>query len=246
MKFLIAVAAICMAGLVIAQQAQPVDQGRLVAEILATRGEVLLNNSRATIQNLYKEGKGHLASAVEHQVVLVEALVVDLKAQVANISKTHAVHHLHVIEEELLHLENRIGEELYIITHIGDDHTQQHQNGSDTTTAKLVAHAQSVIHQAQEALKAHPNSREASSIKAEIAAIEKLVVAIQAHPSPAEFKQEAQQLARHEQTLAQLVERANHTRQGQPLHPANPPATHFGHPTTPSSQPSSEIGRAHV
>ena len=144
--------------------------------------------------------------------MLVEALALDLKASLANATKEHSVHHVHVIEEDLLFFENRISEELYIITHLGDGHHEEHKSGTDTMAQKLVAHAISVIHQAEEAVMQdkHIRMQDAAAINHEIGEIRKLIKVIEGHPSAAELKAEATQLAKHEESLKTLVERARH------------------------------------
>lgn len=187
-----------------------------MAEVLAKRAEALITGTKAVLAELYKQGKGHLASSIEHQIVLVEALTLDLKKSLADTSKHPSVHHVHVIEEDLLWLENRISEELYIITHLGDGHHEEHKNGTDTMAQKLVAHANSIIHQAEEILKDGTTIRlrDARDMAHEIGEIKKLIKAIEAHPSAAELKAEATQLAKHEESLRTLIERAKHPHHG--------------------------------
>ena len=106
-----------------------------------------------------------------------------------------------------------LGEEIAIIFKLSDhDHHGEHQSGTDTMAQKLVAHANSVIHQAEEILKDGTiRLREAREMTHEIEEIKKLIKAIEAHPNAAELKAEATQLAKHEETLRTLVERAKHS-----------------------------------
>jgi len=221
MKFAALIVAVCMIGAAIAQPAQP-QPGREVAESLEKRAAALLASSRAAVQELMREGRGNLVSAIEHQLVEVEALALALKTQLADTTHQHSVHHLHVIEEDLLYLENRISEELAIARNVSPN--QPEHPGTDSAAAKLVAAANSIVAQAQEAVKAHPNTRETNAINAEIVEIQKLTKAIAtANPNGAQFQLEAQQLARHEQTLQQLVERLSGRPHSQPMQPVNPP-----------------------
>ncbi|KAH9390484.1 hypothetical protein TYRP_022981 [Tyrophagus putrescentiae] len=77
---------------------------------------------------------------------------------------------------------------------------------------KLVAHAISVIHQAEEAVMQdkHIRMQDAAAINHEIGEIRKLIKVIEGHPSAAELKAEATHLAKHEESLKTLVERARH------------------------------------
>lgn len=94
---------------------------------------------------------------------------------------------------------------------MGDGHHGDH-NGSDTMAAKLVAHANSVIHQAEEILKDSTiRQRDAREMNHEVNEIKKLIKLIEGHPSAAELKAEATQLAKHEESLRTLIERAKHS-----------------------------------
>lgn len=73
----------------------------MVVELLIRRGELLVENTLHEINELRKQGHEHLVFALEHQTALVEALVVDLKIQVHDLNKTHAIHHLHVIVRQI-------------------------------------------------------------------------------------------------------------------------------------------------
>lgn len=84
-----------------AQAPAPGQQTRLLAEALEKRGEALLTRVKAELEKLRHEGHWHLASALDHQEVIVEALVLTLKAQLANKDFLHNIHHIHVIEEVL-------------------------------------------------------------------------------------------------------------------------------------------------
>ena len=53
---------------------------------------------KKTLEELRTSGHWHLAGSLDHQAVLVESLVIDLKAQLANKDAVHHIHHIHVIE----------------------------------------------------------------------------------------------------------------------------------------------------
>lgn len=66
----------------------------------------LLHRVRETLETLRKEGHWHLAGSLEHQAVMVEALGLDLYRMTQE--KEIHIHHIHVIEEDLLFLEVKI------------------------------------------------------------------------------------------------------------------------------------------
>lgn len=78
------------------------NPGRQLAETLEKRAAALVQRIKHTLQELRQSGHGHLTSGLEQQEILVEALAVDLKAQLANKDYIHHLHHVHVIEEVLL------------------------------------------------------------------------------------------------------------------------------------------------
>ena len=169
------------------------------------RGEALYEKTLHEIETLEKSGHGHLVHALENEAALVEALTVDLKIQIHDLNKTHAFHHLHVIEEELLHRENRISEELVIIQETIKNH--QHQGHND---AALIAKGEELIKKAKAILAKDDHSREAHAIEAEMFKIEDLITAIKAKPNSPDLKKEEEQLARHEKTITQLIARLEH------------------------------------
>ena len=143
-----------------------------------------------------------MLSAIEHELVLLEALALDLSK---NAGKPD--HHLHVIEEDLLFLENRIAEELHILR------THDHEN-KNHTLAHLLEQGHMLIHAAQEVLRIEPNVKEASTLKSEMAVIEKLVKELQAKPAGADLKKDEEALARHERTLRNVLERISERNKG--------------------------------
>lgn len=199
MKFIFGVVFLCI-GAVAAQAPAPGQQTRLLAEALEKRGEALLTRVKAELEKLRHEGHWHLASALDHQEVIVEALVLTLKAQLANKDFLHNIHHIHVIEEDLLHLENEIADELRVIENV-----RQHQHQGHNQS-QLVEKAESLIKQAQEALAHHGHLPEARGIQHEVAFIEALLKEIKARPSP--DPKDEQALAKHEQSLQVLLEKA--------------------------------------
>ena len=67
------------------------------------RGERLLNESREIAHALREQHKGHLLGAIEHEEVILEALVVDMKEQLKHVTPQN-IHHIHILEEDLVGL----------------------------------------------------------------------------------------------------------------------------------------------
>lgn len=171
-------------------------------EALIKRGEASVEAALHEVAELRRTDAGHLVSALENEAALMEALVVDLKIQVHELNKTHAVHHIHVIEEDMLRLENRISEELANIhEHQRDHHHQGH------SVAELIARAEELIGKAKATIEAHPHSREAHAIEAEMFHLEELVTALKAKPTGADLKKDEEQLARTTKTIEKLLAR---------------------------------------
>lgn len=84
--------------LFVAQNAHPNAD---VINDMIKRGETLLNHSREIAHALREQHKGHLLGAIEHELVLLEALVVDMKEQLKHVTPQN-IHHIHVLEEDLV------------------------------------------------------------------------------------------------------------------------------------------------
>ena len=139
---------------------------------------------------------------MENEAALVESLAVNLKIQIHDLNQTHAIHHLHTIEEELLHRENRISEELEVINRTINN-PPKHE-----THAQLVAKGEELVKKAQAIITKMPHSRAAHAIEAEMFVIEDLLKAMKENPNSPDVKKEEGQLARHEITINQLLVRA--------------------------------------
>lgn len=177
-----------------------------LTEALIKRGETLVEDANREIEELYDSGHGHLASALEHQIALAEALVVSLKIEVHELKKTHAFHHLHAIEEELLHRENRIMEELHIIYEM-KHHNHDH---SHHTVEQLIERGEALIKKAKAALEHMKHTRDAHALETEMFWIEDLIDQLKKGPNDENLKKHAEQLARHEKTIEQLLDRVSY------------------------------------
>ena len=173
---------------------------------LEARGHALYEKATKVLLD-HRGTHDHLLETLNHQVTKLVELLKELHelAVVDVVHESKNEHKIHVIEEELLHLENRVNEEIDIIAHIKD----HHKPSGELTVAQLVAAGEKLIKQAKEAVAKHPKAREVSEIDREIIVVDALLKAIQAKPAPAELKKEEQELARQEKTLQQLIEKAN-------------------------------------
>ena len=206
MKFILALA--LFIGAVAAQTPAPQqpNTGRALAETLEKRAAALLQYVRKELEEHRGFQRGHLIQTLEREAVLVEALNLDLQKQLADKDFMHHLHHIHVIEEDLLHMENRVSEEIMIIRHFADGNHQP--NGE--TGPQLIARGQKLVQDAKDAVAKHPKAKEVREINSEIIVVEALVKAITAKPAPsaAEMKKDEEELARQEKTLRQLIEKA--------------------------------------
>ena len=172
---------------------------------LEKRAGALLERVRATLTE-HRVNHGHLLQSLERQAVLVEALAIDLKAQLADTTRQHNIHHVHVIEEDLLFLENRVSEEIVIIAHFRNgNHVPTNENG-----AQLIARGEKLVKDAKDAVVKHPQAKEVKEINSEIVVVEALIKAITAKPAPtpADLKKDEEELHRQERSLRQLIEKA--------------------------------------
>ena len=71
-------------------------------ESLQKRADALLTRVREVLSEQRMGGFGFLVQALDQQSVYLEALSMDLKAQLAMPDAQIQLHHIHVIEEDLL------------------------------------------------------------------------------------------------------------------------------------------------
>ena len=185
--------------------AQHHDEHHSAAAALIARGEALL----ARIHKAFEEHheRSHLLGALEHESTLIEALVTDLKTKHNRPDNVWQLHHLHAIEEELFHHENRVAEELEILNNV-----HHHHKHEGHTVEELIRRAEALIHEAKQTVEhnRHLGHREVRSLEHEVKSVEELVHKLRQHPHGHDARQEEHQLARHEQSLRHLIERLNH------------------------------------
>lgn len=209
MKFILAViAAILLVGASAAPTSAPdahKSESRAVAELLILRAEHHSAQTMRLMDDLRKTGHAHLLRDIEEQVVLIEGLVNSLKMQLQNPDLRHHLHHFHVIEEELLIHENRIAEELEAIREIRENHKHHELNAE-----QLIQAGELIIKKGEEALKKHSHLREGALIQSEIKQIKALIKDLETkkNKKPEELVKGEQQLAKHELSLKQLIEKA--------------------------------------
>lgn len=194
-----------------------------MVESLEKRAEALLLKTQSQYDALKKEHL-HLLTTLELDLTLADGIVLSLKDQLADKAKTFTTAQVHVIEEDLVHLENSISLELKNI----QDVITNHKSTGTKTNAQLLTHAHELIAKAHAALTLHRHTPEAHSIEREISVIESLIRAIEAKPTAADLAKDEASLARHEKTLQSLIDAASH-RVTNPTNPHNPhtnPGTH--------------------
>ena len=182
---------------------------RQLIEGLIKRGEQLFESAWKQIEQLQLSGDENLIHAYMNEAALVEALTVDLKIQIHDLNQTHSIYHVHAIEEELLYQEHRLAEEMAVINDVRNNHQHQTQPDQNIDAQKLISKAESLITKAEVVIVREPNSRESHSIEAEVFQLENLIKTLKEKPSSSDRRKEEQQLARHEKTLEQLLNRQN-------------------------------------
>ncbi len=205
----------------------PNSAGKELVISLEKRAAALLQVVRKVLDE-NRMSHSFLLQGIEHQAVLVEALALDLGRLVQSKDIAHQIHHIHVIEEDLvgffylklcsfdnnfnsieqLFLENRVSEEIAIFYHFRDgNHTP---NGE--TTAQLIARGERLVKEAKEAVAKFPKAKEVAEINSSVIVVEALLKAIQARPAPTpdDLKKDETELARQEKSLRQLIEKATH------------------------------------
>jgi len=201
MKFVIVFALLCI-GSALAQAPAPAPGATLV-ESLELRAAALLARVRQVLAE-NRQANYFLVQAIDHQALEVEALSLSLKTFAAQPDIAQHLHHLHIIEEDLLYLENRVSEEIAILQAVRDPARPT----QPLTAVQLITHAESLIKNAHDAVAKYPNAKEIKDINSEIIVIGSLVKAIQNKPAPADLVAEEQELARHETSLTTLIEKA--------------------------------------
>ncbi len=96
-----------------------VAESQQLAETLAKRAEGIVTRAKAELARFHGAGRGHLVAELENQIRKVEQLEKELKAL------PHGTilewQHIHQVEEQLLHHENTLAEEVARI----DAHSEQ-------------------------------------------------------------------------------------------------------------------------
>jgi hypothetical protein len=96
-----------------------VAESQQLAETLAKRAEGIVTRAKADLARFQGAGRGHLVAEIENQIRQVEELEKELKALPHGTILD--MHHIHQIEEQLLHSENILAEEVVRI----DAHSEQ-------------------------------------------------------------------------------------------------------------------------
>jgi len=200
MKFIFALFFI---GFVAAQTPAPAAEnpGRVLLELLEKRSDALLVSAKKTLADFKATAGENIVKALDAQVKRVETLDADLKKLVADTLTPRTLHQVHVYEEELFFLENRVSEEIYAISHATSTPTQ------NQTGPALIARAEKLIKDGKDAVAKFPQAKEVGEINSELIVVEALVKALQT-TQPGNLKNEEQELVRQETTLQQLIEKA--------------------------------------
>lgn len=148
------------------------------------------------VQQLKAEGNGQLTSTLDYQLVLIKKVITELHTtHISNIA-------LHVEEEEIVRLENRVLEELLAIQ------LAKHHTSSSHTAEVLVQQANELIKRSQAAFKSVPShDRDYEAAVHEVKVLEAFIKSLDGVTQSDVLLKAELQLVKHEQTLNVLLER---------------------------------------
>ena len=175
-----------------------------LASALAERAEALVHRAKADLERLHGQGRQHLTVEIEHEIHLIEQLVKQLRAHPEG-HQFNVEEHFR-IEEQLLHHENRLAEELRRI--------ENHNDALSRNLHALIERAHQLEQRAKADLaKLHGSGRGhlAAEVEREVKVIEQLLHELRTHPHSQVESQQAiafeRRLAEHERRLAAELRR---------------------------------------
>lgn len=181
---------------------------------------ILEDAAKRAIHDLNVAGRAHLGASLEHQVVLIEALIVDLHQ-----NAVHSDHHKHTIEETLLSLENSVSEQLIAIQ-MAIHH--QHEGNS---VELLVKKAEDLISKAHGVMRHAPaDDRDLIAAQHEVKALGELISKLRASADAKDTSKEEAQLVRISHSLEHILARlSKHAKPnpGSHHHGTSSPHGHF-------------------
>lgn len=171
------------------------------------RGEMLLQKVHEVLAHHRHNGRSHLLAAMEHETDLIEALMTDIKSKYGHVENVFEMHHIHAIEEELLHHENRVAEEMAVLAKMEIyQHHAREIHELVTRGEELLKEANHFLHEHGQ----HNHGRDLEHLKIEVKAVEALLHELRDHNRNHDLKHVEEQLARHEQSLKHLIDRIAH------------------------------------
>jgi len=208
MKFAVVLLCIGAAMAQVPTTPAPANNNRPLVESLEKRAAALEARVHQVLQD-NRAQNNFLLMALDRQSIMIEALALELKTAVADTTRMHTIHQIHVIEEDLLRLENRASEEIMNIETVRSGADRRNE-----TPAQLAARAERLVKDAQDAVAKFPTAPEVREISSEIIVVEALLKTIQGPPAPAaaDLMKDEDELARQERTLRQLIEKATQRR----------------------------------
>jgi len=193
MKLLFSFCIILLLATALAQQ--KANAGPSTTDFLIRRGMILQQFVQKNIFELQQQGKGHLASALEHHLEDITALIKSLYG------KSHDETSKQPIENEFTRLEHRIAEDLVAIAYAK---AQPH----DQSRSKLILQANTLLSKAEAILPQVPISdKDYQMVQNEIQTLNQLIDRTREDTDVYNLANEAEQLSRHELTLKVIAER---------------------------------------
>ncbi|KAJ6221802.1 hypothetical protein RDWZM_000347 [Blomia tropicalis] len=196
---LLAIVAIVLVSTVAAQNEH--NETRVLLEGMLLRADNLVAKIKEIIVQ-HKDLHEHLLHALREQEKKIISMAEHLRKTLDDHSHNpRQSHHIHTLEEQLFYIENRVAEEIYAIEHAKDPN--HHKNHDEKM---LIEQAEKLVKDGKEAIRQYPHAKEVDDINSEIIVIEALIATIKSKPN--DLKKYEEELLRHEQTIKQLIVRA--------------------------------------
>ena len=170
-------------------------------DALIERAEKQLVEARKLVADHKNNNRGHLIDAVEREIKELESVQAQMKTLQKNVTKRTS--EINNLEERLLNLENRIGEELAFVEEVYASH-----NATNRTANELVELGQKLVAQAKPQIDRYQDHSHyvVQLLEDEVKGIEQAIKTVQTHPSTSrEFNDAEESLVRHEKTLQALL-----------------------------------------
>ena len=121
-------------------------------DVLIERGEKQLAEAHKIVSEHKNNSRSHLLQTAEREIKELEKVLTQLKATAKNATKRNYI--INQLEEDLLHAENRIGEELEYVEDVYKNH-----NSANKTANELVEFGTKLVTEAKAEIVKHQGSK---------------------------------------------------------------------------------------